>query len=75
MFLKIEQVENLIITTMSLIYRNVLNGKHPYSQCIQMHNRLIVLYIENIMIENTNKVEMNNNNNKNYYYYYYQHHL
>ena len=35
MFLKIEQVENLIITTMSLIYRNVPNGKHPaYSQCI-----------------------------------------
>ena len=50
MFLKIEQVENLVITTMSLIYRNVPNGKHQYSRCIQMHNRLIVLYKErNIM--------------------------
>ena len=46
MFLKIEQVENLIITTMSLIYRNVPNGKYPYRQCIQMHNRLIVLFTE-----------------------------
>ena len=46
MFLKIEQVENLIITTMSLMYRNVPNGKYPYRQCIQMHNRLIVLFTE-----------------------------
>ena len=46
MFQKIEQVENLIITTMSLIYRNVPNGEHPYSQCIQVHNKLIVLYTE-----------------------------
>ena len=43
MFLKIEQLENLIMTTMSLIYRNVPNGKHPYSQCIQTKNWLIVL--------------------------------
>ena len=56
MFLKIDQVENLIITTMSLIYRNVPNGKHPYSQCLQMHDRLIVFY--NIQKYNVKKYEL-----------------
>ena len=46
MFLKIEQVENWIITTMSIIYRNVPTSKYQYffSQCIQMENMLIVFY-------------------------------
>ena len=46
MFLKIEQVENLKITTMSLIYRNVPKGKRPYSQYIKMQTLLILLYTE-----------------------------
>ena len=46
-FLRVEQVENLIITTVSVACGSVPNGGHSaHGQCIQMHDRLIVLCAE-----------------------------
>ena len=47
MFLKIEEVENLIITTMAIIYRNVAKSKYSHSQCIYINGicQIQTLYI------------------------------